>query len=67
MIEEMHCDPNCRGKWKRTPLHTACIDGHMDVIKYLVEKHHCDPASVDHDHNTPMHLACVKDQLSVVN
>ena len=26
-----------RDVWDRTPLHHACIDGHIQVVQYLVE------------------------------
>ena len=25
-------------------MHLACLDGHLDVAKYLTEEQHCDPA-----------------------
>ncbi len=35
LVISPHTD--ARGKWDRTPLHDACVNGHIQVVKYLVE------------------------------
>ena len=68
-IEDMKCDPNCKGQYKRTPLHHASARGHLDVVKYLVDTYHCDPwfPADDEDKSTPFHLAAANGQLEVVS
>ena len=65
-IEDMKCDPNCKGQDGRTPLHHASEGGHLDVVKYLVDTHHCDPLCSDRHKNTPLHSAAAEDQLEIV-
>ncbi len=37
---EPHTD--VRNKYNRTPLHKACEEGHIQLVKYLVEEGRCD-------------------------
>ena len=41
----------------RTPLHSACQNGRLDVAKYLVDEKHCDPACKKNGGRTPLHSA----------
>ena len=50
----------------KTPLHCACENGHMDIIKCLITEHGCDPVLPDDYGNMPIHIACVFGQLVVV-
>ena len=36
LVEEKNCDPMPECHWKRTPLHSACKHGKLDVIKFLL-------------------------------
>ena len=55
-----------------TPLHIACMSGHLEIAKYLVTKCGCDPdcVSIKSCHHktkiTPLHLATTHGQLEVV-
>ena len=51
---------------RRTPLHHACEEGHLDVVQYLIDDQKVDPSCRDEDDDTPLHIACVTGQLSVV-
>ena len=65
-LEDMKCDPNCKGRNEGAPLHHASARGHLDVVKYLVDTHHCDPLRPDEDKCTPWHRAAYYGQLEVV-
>lgn len=30
----------------QTPLSLACVNGHTEIVKYLLDVHHCDPKSI---------------------
>ena len=66
-IEDMKCDPNCKGQYERTPLHHASARGHLNIVKYLLDTHHCDPLCPDENNETPLHLAAANSQLEVVS
>ena len=38
LISNYYFSPNCSGKWGQTPLHLACIGGHVSIIQYLSTK-----------------------------
>ena len=47
---------NANGLLWRTPLHLACIHGHLDVVRPLID-HGSDAYAVDKDFDTPFTLA----------
>jgi ankyrin repeat protein len=56
-VTEAQCDPNIRNKDEETPIHTACLSGHVDMVKYLVNEAHCDPNPQSNNGETPLHTA----------
>lgn len=42
----------------RTPLHLACEDGTIDIVKALLARHNIDVNMKDMFRKTPLHLAC---------
>ena len=46
--------PACKKNGGRTPLHSACQNGCLDVAKYLVDEKNCDPACKKNDGRTPV-------------
>ena len=48
------------------PLHLACLQGHFDIIQYLVEEHNVNTGAVDDDCWTALHYATVYGDLDIV-
>ena len=57
LIEDQKCSPSCKDNYSRTPLHLSCLNGYLDVARYLIEKQ-CDSSCRDNNGRTPLHLAC---------
>ena len=49
-----------------TPLHLACINGNLPIVKYLCESAHADINSKEHNGRTPFLLACKEGRTDVV-
>lgn len=59
-------DPNeARDNDRRTVLHLAALNGHANVVKYLLEDQ-MDARLLDEDENTPLMLAMAKNDAAVV-
>ena len=42
-----------------TPLHQACRQGWLDIVKLFIEQHGCDPnVTSKYHHESPLHYAC---------
>ncbi|XP_067683996.1 ankyrin-3-like [Haliotis asinina] len=54
---------NACGGSSRTPLHTACHEGTVGVIKLLLDRQ-ADISAIDADGNTMLHLVCGRDDTS---
>ena len=51
-----------------TPLHQACKQGWLDMVKLFVKKYGCDPKMMDnHYHQNPLHYACQYGHIEVVD
>ena len=66
LIEEQHCDLDCRTDDGITPVHIACQYGRLDVAKYLTEEQHCDPNCTTNDGWTPIHFASQEGRIDIV-
>lgn len=44
-LAECGLDPNKDDKGGRRPIHEACLEGKMDVVKWLIEERNIDPTS----------------------
>ena len=56
LIQEFGCDVNIKGQYGRSALHSACVEGHADMVKCLSK--YISPLVVDDDGNTPLHTCC---------
>ena len=48
------------------PLHLACKNGHLCVVKYFIDELKCDPTIPGEFGATPLHYACSGGQLNIV-
>ena len=56
LIEEFGCDVNIKGFRGRSALHSACAEGHADMVKCLTQ--YISPLIVDDYGDTPLHTCC---------
>lgn len=50
-----------------SPLHSACKNGHLHIVRYLVDEQLVDPTKNDNITSwTPLHAACSKGHLEIV-
>jgi ankyrin repeat protein len=56
---------DARTSMKRTPLHLACLHGHLAVVKVLIREG-ADINAIDIEHNTSLHYASINGHLSIV-
>ena len=63
----------CKDRGQRTPLHTACLNGHVEVVRIYAQSRMLLQATdanvlevTDDGGNTPLHLACVGGNIDVV-
>ena len=55
-------DANCESKsTEQQPM-----NGHLDIVKYLVFEHNCKPQCRDKEGQTPLHYACASGYLEIV-
>ena len=58
-------DIDARTSMKRTPLHLACLHGHLPIVKVLIREG-ADINTVDIENNTSLHYACINGHISIV-
>ena len=66
MLTRCSCNVETRTRYNETPLHLACLSGHLSVAKLLVE-HGADLQSLDGKNNTTLHLAAASGSCGLVN
>ena len=57
LLKHGRYDVNCKGAYRRTPLHSACISGHMDMVRMLISEFQADTTLQDKWGDTPLHEA----------
>ena len=79
LIGEKGADPHFKTskEWRTTPItntasgrslvHTACREGHLHLVWYLIDHHGCNPSSQDCDGVTPLYLACHQGHMDIVS
>ena len=62
-----NCNVNCQTIYeKKTPLHKACENEALEVVKYLIQGKDCDVALANDEGEVPLHIACSKLSLEMV-
>ena len=49
-----------------SPLHIACLNGHLNVTKYFITEQNCDPTSQNQDGWTPLHCASRGGHMNII-
>ena len=49
-----------------TYLHSACVIGDLDVVKYLIQINYCDPQCQDDNGWSPLHYSCKHGHIQIV-
>ena len=66
LIDEQHCDPNCKDANDSSLLHSASYAGHINLVQYLITERDSNPAITDNMLATPLHVACDQGHIDVV-
>ncbi|KAK3583455.1 hypothetical protein CHS0354_025587 [Potamilus streckersoni] len=66
-IIQRDIDPWCRSSKEETLLHRACIDGQLEMTKYLVQTHPTMLHEVDNSKRTPAHYAALDGNFAVLS
>ena len=48
---------NAHDKYRNTPLHNACVEGHLSIVRLLASKPGVNVEAENRDGNTPLHVA----------
>ena len=49
---------NCWNKSWNTPLHVACRQGNLDIVRFLAIERRCEVNIQNKNRETPLHIAC---------
>ena len=60
------CDLTVPDNHGDMPIHLASVEGHLDVVKYLIIECRCDPNSRGGNGRTPLHYACAFGRMDVM-
>jgi ankyrin repeat protein len=66
LVEEGKSNPEKGDRFLRTPLHYACINGHIEVVKYLLS-HGVNANAADSSNNTPIHFAAAFGYIKILH
>ena len=64
LVEKHNVDVNVKGRSDRTPLHEACINGHFQIVEYLLSKG-ADIEAKDMYGYTPLLLAVINNHANI--
>jgi ankyrin repeat protein len=65
LITKYGCPVDCRNKYNQTPLHLACGNGHLNVVKTL-ENYKANLHTCDDKNDTPLHTAAYFEQIHII-
>ena len=57
---------HCSNEFSQTPLHLAVIEGHLEIVKYLIDKK-ADVNAQDRQGWTPIFCACSANHLEIID
>ena len=67
LISKSTCDINiCDDRDESSPLHTACKNGHLNIVKVLSCDQNCYLNTKNIIGNTPLHVACYQKSLDII-
>lgn len=58
-------EANCQGLDGEAPLHAACFNGHVEVVKLLILDYDADPNQLTRMHRLPLHSACLRGHVDI--
>jgi ankyrin repeat protein len=60
LINDCGCSPEITDEMlQQTPVHYACLGGHLEIIKYLASEYKCNTEARDKLNHTPLCIASV--------
>ena len=65
LINEHNCNPQCRDKEGKTPLHYASASGKLEIVQHFHDHKLSDLVHTAHSGDTPLHFACKYNQVNV--
>ena len=66
LLVEMYGNAEAKDENQRTPLHLACMQGHLEIAQYLHYECGCSLQCEDKDGWTPIELAGIHDHIDIV-
>ena len=67
LIVRYNCASNTKDENGNVPLHYAAVNGHFEVVQYLIDDGHCDPMERNFENGvTPLYIACRSGHLDIV-
>ena len=66
LLDRKSCEVDYRSRYNETPLHIACLRGHLEVVQYLVAKE-ADLGARDDHRNTVLHYASSSNSASLMH
>ena len=68
LVHNLGCDIACEGRDGNTPLHFACLSGHLETVSFLMEfaPRVCTPVCKNYNKDTPLHFASASGEKDLV-
>ena len=66
ILKAKKCSVNIENDKRQTPLHLACLNGHLDIVDVLVNDFNANIGAIDREGNTPLSLAAGGGHVQIV-